>query len=122
MQLIHHKVATQHQVRLVAADHLIIGERRFYQSLILTATTLIEDWPAQPTLPLSDPLLETILALAPDVVLIGVAKAQVLPEPRVLGFFLSRRIGCEMMNLAACARTFNVLVSEGRNVAAALVL
>jgi uncharacterized protein len=37
-------------------------------------------------------------------------------------YFLYKRIGFEVMDLGAACRTYNVLLSEGRQVAAALLL
>jgi hypothetical protein len=60
--------------------------------------------------------------LAPDVVLLGTgAKAQ-FPAPAVQAEFLKRGVGIETMDNAAAARTFNVLVGEGRNAVAVFLL
>jgi len=122
MQLVHHQAGGHLFVRHVAVDHVLIGEKRFSSSVALSATELLETWPASLAQALSESALESLLELRPEVVLIGLNGIAVMPNPRVLGFFLSRRIGCEMMNLASAARTFNVMVGEGRQVVLGLVM
>jgi len=43
-------------------------------------------------------------------------------SPRQMMYFYSRNIGVEVMTTDAACRTFNVLVSESRNVVAALLI
>lgn len=59
---------------------------------------------------------------APDILLIGTGEKQVFIPPQILAPLLSARIGIECMDSQAAARTYNVLMSEGRNVAVALML
>jgi len=66
--------------------------------------------------------VEPILALQPDVVLLGTGARQQFPSQEVLAAFLQRHVGVEVMNNAAAARTWDILASEGRNVVAAFVL
>ncbi|WP_312707201.1 MTH938/NDUFAF3 family protein, partial [Stenotrophomonas sp.] len=47
---------------------------------------------------------------------------QVFPPAAVMAACLTRGIGLEVMNNPAAARTFNILASEGRKVAAAFIL
>ena len=62
------------------------------------------------------PLLDT----DPEIVIVGTG-ATTLFTPRELMFAFARRgTGLEVMETRAAARTFNVLVSEGRRVAALL--
>ena len=65
---------------------------------------------------------EAIVALQPAVVILGTGPKQVFPPREVLAAFLTRRIGVEFMDNAAAARTYNVLLGEGRKVAAGFIL
>jgi uncharacterized protein len=66
--------------------------------------------------------LEPLLALEPELVLLGSGATQAFPPPAAMAACLSRGIGLETMTNAAAARTFNVLASEGRRVVAGFVL
>jgi len=57
-----------------------------------------------------------------DVVLLGLGPEQRLIPPEVQAFFDERQIGVEPMATPAAARTFNVLLGEGRRVGAALMV
>lgn len=59
---------------------------------------------------------------APEVLIIGTGKQQVFLSPSVLAPLLQARIGIEVMDSKAASRTYNVLMSEGRKVAVALLV
>ena len=63
-----------------------------------------------------------IIALEPEVVLLGTGSAQDFPPREALIPMLRRQIGVEVMDNAAAARTFNLLASEYRRVVAAFIL
>jgi uncharacterized protein len=63
-----------------------------------------------------------LVALAPEVVLLGTGAALRFPAPGITRALVEARIGLEVMDVQAACRTFNILVAEGRAVAAALLL
>jgi len=94
----------------------------FYQSsLILSAREIIPDWSVKSVDEIEQWHLEKVLKLNPEVVLIGTGNSQAFLPPELMMFFYSRNIGIEVMSTDAACRTFNVLVSESRNVVAALI-
>jgi len=99
-----------------------IGERTFSRSLIVTATRIIEDWRPLgiPDLQVTD--LDPLLELRPEVLLIGSGTRQVFPDRATLAALYSAGLGFEIMDTGAACRTYNVLVAEGREVAAALIV
>jgi uncharacterized protein len=89
---------------------------------VLSSTQLVDDFAPRNVGEIDRAAIDRILGLHPDVVLLGTgAKAQ-FPEPAVQAEFLKRGIGIETMDNAATARTFNVLVGEGRNAVAVFLL
>ena len=113
---------TLHVVRGYAPGRLLIGEREFCRSVIVTAGSLIEDWRPQHIGELTAADLEPALALGPQVLLLGSGARQVFPPPELLARLYAARIGFEVMDTGAACRTYNVLVGEGRDVAAALII
>jgi uncharacterized protein len=99
-----------------------IGDHEFSRSLIVTATTLIEDWRPLDIGDLQAADLEPVLQLRPEVLLIGSGTRQVFPDRATLAALYSAGLGFEIMDTGAACRTYNVLVAEGREVAAALIL
>lgn len=99
-----------------------INQQTLLRSFLLTPETLIEDWPVATLGQLAAAHMHPVLALAPALVLLGTGEQQGFPTPEVMATCLTRGIGIEAMTNAAAARTYNVLASEGRNVALAMIL
>jgi len=109
-------------VRGYSPSELRIGERVVVRSCIVTADTLITDWQAAAVAQLSIDSLEPLLALDPQIVLVGTGSiARALPTD-IRAVFAARQMAFEVMDLGAACRTFNILVQEERRVAAALFL
>lgn len=108
-------------IRSVSAEGIQVVDDLHTGSLILSATRLVTDWSAESVADLNENQLERILEFDPEIVLIGSGPTQHFLPPGLLMFFYSRGIGIEVMTTDAACRTFNVLVSESRNVVAALL-
>ncbi len=109
-------------IRRVSGEAIVIGEKRYTETLALTPDGLFEDFAPPPLEELALSHFETLLEDEPELVILGTGKRIVFP-PRELTFaFARRRIGLEVMDTAAAARTFNVLAGEGRRLAAVLYL
>lgn len=104
------------------ADHVLINKVRHEDSLLLTATRIITGWAPGGYAGLSAADFEAAAGLEVAVVLIGTGARQRFPSPALLRPLIEARIGFEIMDLAAACRTYNILVGEGRAVAAALLL
>ena len=63
-----------------------------------------------------------LLAMRPELVVFGSGAIFKFPDPRIGVEFAKLGIGFDVMDTPAACRTYNVLLSEGRNVAAALLL
>jgi uncharacterized protein len=113
---------TPHVVRGYAPGRLRIGEREFARSVVVSAHTLIEDWRPRHIGELTAADLEPALALRPQVLLLGSGVRQVFPAPQLLAELYAARVGFEVMDTGAACRTYNVLVGEGRDVVAALII
>lgn len=89
-------------------------------SCLLSGETLNRTWAPQTLSELSAAHLQPIADLNPEVLLIGTGPKLLQPttEQRILLIRLG--IGHEIMDTAAACRTYNVLATEGRRVAAAL--
>ena len=61
-----------------------------------------------------------VLALEPELVLLGTGARHSFPAASFGAQFLARGIGVEVMDTGAACRTFNVLVAERRRVVALL--
>ena len=109
-------------VRAVGAQAITVVDRALDHSFVLAPERAIENWPVTDVAALDAAAIATILDLQPAVVILGSGPRIVFPTQAVLAEFLKRGIGIEVMDNAAAARTYNVLVSEGRRVVAAFIL
>jgi len=99
-----------------------LKDRAFHGSVIVTRSQVIDRWqpPAIDALTIGD--FEALLALGPEVVLLGTGSRQHLPRLELYSDFAQRGIGLEVMDNRAACRTYNVLLGEFRDVAVALML
>jgi uncharacterized protein len=99
-----------------------VNRTRHSSSLVVAATRLVTDWPVQSVEGLAADHLAAILELAPEVVLLGTGATFVFPEPALLAPLRQARVGVEVMDTPAACRTYNILLGEGRNVVAAVIV
>ncbi|MGN6513344.1 MAG: Mth938-like domain-containing protein [Lysobacteraceae bacterium] len=102
--------------------HVLVNERALGRSCIVSPDTLVEDWPVADAAAMTPADLEPLLALRPELVLLGTGERQVFPPAAVLAACLGRGVGLEVMTNAAAARTYSVLAGEGRRVVAGFLL
>jgi uncharacterized protein len=109
-------------IRGYSATQLLIGNRSIERSCIVTPDQVITDWEPASFDDLLPAHLEAIFALLPQVVLLGSGATQRFASAEIRRTFTQRAVGLEVMQLGAACRTFNILVQEERQVAAALFL
>ena len=123
MQLSHERPDYAWVLRGADGRHARVNERVLERSFALAPDRLLEDWVGPATATALEPAHMTpLLALSPELVILGTGGRQVFPAPAVLAACLTRGIGIEVMDNAAAARTYNVLAGEGRRVVVALLL
>jgi uncharacterized protein len=99
-----------------------VGNTPFESSVLVPWQGLVQPWPAAHVSRLTEADFEHILALQPELVILGSGLRLSFVAPRLYRALIDRRIGVETMDTAAACRTFNVLVTEGRRALAALVV
>jgi uncharacterized protein len=104
-------------------DYVQVNQTRHERSLIITLDELIPDWgPAVPSDLMQEEVLQALIEHHPEIVLLGTGRRIHFPPPQIMALFANHHIGLEVLDSAAACRTFNILLSEGRNVAAALLM
>ncbi|MDH3713369.1 MAG: Mth938-like domain-containing protein [Gammaproteobacteria bacterium] len=98
-----------------------IGQQEFAHSVIVTAGQLLE-WPVTLIHDLTIEHLGGALQLQPDIIVLGTGSRLVFPPLALQAALAALRVGLEVMDTAAACRTYNVLLSEDRRVAAALMI
>lgn len=109
-------------IRHIESGTINIGGELVCNNIALTTNGIIRNWQACVIEELTEQDLGPLFVSEPELVLLGTGPQLIFP-PRELFFALARRgIGLEAMDTAAACRTFNVLASEGRRVAAVLIV
>jgi len=122
MKLSDDRITGANFVRSYAAGEVRVGDTVLRRSCLISAAELVTDWRPQSVAELELSDLEAVLALNPEIVILGAGARQRFPKAEWTAALLSRGIGCEVMDTGAACRTYNVLVSEDRKVVAALML
>ena len=109
-------------IRTYAPGRIDVNQETYTRSLIVQPGQVVADWPPQAFADLASAHFETLAALAPEIVVLGTGLRQQFPRAELLAPLIKAGIGWEVMDSGAACRTYNILVSEGRNVAAALLI
>lgn len=99
-----------------------INKQRHTQNLIVMPQMLILDWQATDFASLAEAHFAQVLDLKPEVVLLGTGEKHQFLHPKIVQTLTQNNISLECMTTTTACRTYNILMSEGRNVAAALIL
>jgi uncharacterized protein len=104
------------------AGYVEVNRARHSESLVVSGDRLVTSWPAHNVAELSADHMAAIVELKPEIVLLGTGSTFTFPEPALLAPLYQAGIGVEVMDTPAACRTYNILLGEGRNVVAALIL
>ena len=104
------------------AGYVEVNGKRYSSSLVVSGERLVIDWPATSVDSLAADHLAAILELKPEIAILGTGSTFRFPDPARLAPLHQARIGVEVMDTPAACRTYNILLGEGRNVVAALIV
>ncbi|HPF60312.1 MAG TPA: Mth938-like domain-containing protein [Candidatus Competibacteraceae bacterium] len=113
---------SRHFIKSRGPGWINVNEQQICCSVIVTPDQLVTDWPPQTFADLEEQHFEAIVALEPEIVLLGTGDRQRFPHPKLTRSLLAQGIGVEVMDTAAACRTYNIIMLEDRRVAAALLM
>lgn len=102
-------------------EGVIVGGVEHRASVLVPWCGDVVRWPVANFEALDEASFETVMALSPELVILGSGSRLRFPKPALLKALMARRIGFETMDTPAACRTYNVLLAEGRAVVAALI-
>ncbi len=109
-------------IRGYEPGELRVNEDTFHTTVIIGASAIRTESAITAVTDLRDSHVEHVLALDPELVLLGTGSTQIFPDSAFGVQFLKAGIGFEVMDTGAACRTFNVLVGEQRRVVALLLV
>jgi len=99
-----------------------INRTRHGSSLVVNGERLVTDWPVTSIEGLAADHMAAIVELEPEIVLLGTGRQLTFPDRALLASLYKAGIGVEVMDTPAACRTYNILLAEGRNVVAAVIV
>lgn len=111
----------QNVIRAYEPGRVTVNQQVYTRSLIITPER-VDDWPPETFAALASAHFEALAALEAEVVIIGTGARQRFPDAELLAPLVRAGIGYEVMDTGAACRTYNILMSDGRRVVAALLM
>jgi uncharacterized protein len=118
----HLQPADAHIVTGTGPGWIRVGADEHRENLILRPDRVTKGWAPAGLDALTADDFAALLQDKPDIVLLGTGATQRFLHPRVLAPLTNAGVGVETMDTRAACRTYNILVGEGRRVAALLIV
>jgi len=109
-------------IRTYAPGRIAVHDTVYHASLIVLPQRIIADWPPQTFEELTVDHMQVLADLDCEVILLGTGRRLRFPPTTLLTPIAAASIGIEIMDTGAACRTYNILMGEGRRVAAALMM
>ena len=102
--------------------YVAVNGTEYRHSLVVLPDRVVDDWSVPDPAALTLESMEALAALEVEIVLLGTGPRLVFPPAKLLAPIAAARVGLEVMDTQAACRTYNILMAEGRRVAAAIIL
>lgn len=122
MKFTEHRDPTVNMIQHYQPNQVHVNQQTLNNSVIITQQHLLNDWPITHIDQLEQSHLDALLALRPEVLIIGTGEQQHFPPPKWFGYCIEHGVSLEVMSNAAACRTYNVLTTEERIVVLGLIL
>jgi uncharacterized protein len=103
-------------------DYIEVNRVPYRHAVLVGPSGEIGKWGASSFATLDPSHFAQIADLKPELVIFGSGAFQRFPRPDLLRALINAKIGFEIMDTQAACRTYNILVGEGRQAMAALLL
>jgi uncharacterized protein len=101
--------------------YVAVNHEKHEKNLIVLPETIVPEWTTATVATLTEADMSRLLELGTEIILLGTGNRLRFPPGALLRPFAPAGIGLEVMDLQAACRTYNILATEGRKVAAALL-
>ena len=103
-------------IEAYSENEIRINSVVYHQNIIVSSQRVITDWSIKAINELTEDTLAPFVEQDPEIILIGHAPLNLFAPLATRQALAKKHIALECMSLGAACRTFNVLLSEGRNV------
>lgn len=122
MDLSENRTSNPNLITQVSSDQCTIGQVLHKQSIIIPSNNKLISCSINSVDQLTEDLINQLCAYEPEVIILGTGKDIVFPKTEVLQPLVKQHIGLEVLNNQSAARTFNVLLSENRQVVCLMII
>lgn len=122
MKLHLHEFGERNVIKRCQNGTITINDQTYGRSVIVMPGSIVDDWGPGKVEELTADDLGSVAQLGVELVILGTGARQVFPATHILEPLVTASLGFEIMDSGAAARTYNILASEDRNVAAAILL
>ena len=102
--------------------YVSINHQRVEHSVVVAPGREVAPWSVSSFDALAATDFEKLLELAPEIVIVGTGDTLRFPHPTLTRALTARSVGVEVMDTRAACRTYNILIAEGRQVVAAILI
>lgn len=102
--------------------YIEINRERYYSGLSIHQSEIISPWGPERLRELETGHLQGFIEQPPEVFILGTGHLTAFPDVKVMQCMADHHIGFECMDSRSAARTYNILIAEGRTVSAAMLL
>ncbi len=104
------------------ADYVAIDAQPYRHAIVVAPGRGVQAWDVADFDALTPAHFEALLEFKPEIVLLGTGAGLRFPAPALTHPLAAAAIGFEAMDTKAACRTYNILVAEGRQVVAAMLI
>lgn len=110
-----------HTIQSYSDTAVTVNHELYSKSLIISRDSISSEWPVTQASDLSSQALKALIALKPEIIILGSHNPDALRRLDNIRQLCEQKIGVECMDIGAACRTFNVLLSEERDVVIGLI-
>jgi len=111
-----------HSIEGYSEDEIKINKTTYQQSLIVSANDIITDIPVNSIQDINQKIIDQLLEFNPEIIIIGHHQPGTFLSIELIQHLAENKVGVETMQLGAACRTYNVVLSELRNVVGLFIL
>ena len=102
--------------------YVAINDQRFEHPVVVAPQHPVQPWDAPAFDDLTAAHFTALLDLKPEIIVFGSGARLRFPRPEITRALASAAVGFEAMDTKAACRTYNILMAEGRQVLAAILI
>ena len=122
MDLIENKEADSNIINSIHLDKVIVNGITINESCIISNNSVTKKLNLQSIDKLTSDHIEYLISSNPELILIGSGSEHIFPNTDLLIPVSQKNIGLEIMNNHSASITYNVLISEERQVACLIII